>query len=307
MTNKNILPSVEFYNQLSDVYDQMMSWQTRIGQEGMFFKKLVADYKIKSSLSIACNTGFYVVMFRRMGLDAVGIDESSRMIDKARANSVACGVTVDFVWGDYLTLAKRFSEGFDIITVMDDSLSHIKNRTELNKIVDSLHAILNPAGILVLQSRNYELILKKQDRFHSPISNRSGIDETIFFRFLDFTPKNIEYNVVKFHKHENQWNNQAFTTEIFPCFKSDLEGMLKGAGFKEINIYRNFNFEDFDKNSAEVIFVAQKKGTQKPERKKHAPREKKAIPSPKGKSPLPAKGTPVKSRPLKTGKSPKRK
>ena len=49
---KNILPQLEFYNQLSESYDQMISWPTRIGAEGMFFKKLVSDLKLKSSLDV---------------------------------------------------------------------------------------------------------------------------------------------------------------------------------------------------------------------------------------------------------------
>lgn len=305
MTHKNILSSVEFYNQLSDSYDQMMSWQPRISHEGMFFKKLVADNKIKSSLSVACNSGFYVVMFRRLGVDAVGIDESPKMIDKARANSVACGVTVDFVCGDYHNLARRFSEGFDIITLMTDSVSHIKRHADLTKIIEGLYAILNPGGLLVLQTRNYETILKNQERFQPPISNRSGIDETIFFRVLDFSAKSMECSIVKFHKHENQWNNQVLTTEVFPYLKTDLEEMLKGAGFKDINVYRNFNLEDFDKNSPDLIFVAHKKGGLKPARKKNSIPLKKAAPPLKAKANLPAKTPLAKSKsspPHKKGK-----
>jgi SAM-dependent methyltransferase len=279
MTNKNISSSVEFYNQLSDSYDQMMSWQPRINQEGLFFKKLVADNRVKSSLSVACNTGFYVVMFRRLGVDAVGIDDSPKMIDKARANSVACGVTVDFVCGDYQTLAKRFSEGFDIITLMTDSISHVKSRADLNKIFEGLFATLNPGGLLILQTKNYELILKNQERFQPPISHRSGSDETIFFRVFDFNPKSIEYSIVKYHKHETQWHNQVLNTEIFPYLKNDLEAMLRGAGFKEIQVYRDFNFEDFDKNSSECIIVAHKKGVLKPAKKKSLiPSKKPALP-----------------------------
>ncbi len=307
MTHKNILSSVEFYNQLSDSYDQMMSWQPRINQEGMFFKKLVAEKKVKSSLSVACNSGFYVVMFRRLGVDAVGIDESPKMIDKARANSVACGVTVDFVCGDYHNLAKRFSEGFDIITLMTDSLSHIKSRTDCNKIMEGLFAILNPGGLLVLQTRNYEMILKNQERFQPPISNRIGIDETIFFRVLDFAAKSMDYSIVKFHKHENQWNNQVLTTEIFPYLKTDLEEMLKGAGFKEINVYRNFHLEDFDKNSPDLIFVAHKKGGPKPGRKKNPIPLKKTAPPPKAKANLPSKTQLAKSKTPPSHKKGKRK
>jgi SAM-dependent methyltransferase len=304
MTQKILLSPVEFHDQLSDSYDQMLSWQTKLGQEGVFFKKLTTDNKIKSSLSVACNTGFYVIMLRRMGLDAVGIDSSPKMIDRAKANALACGVTVDFVWGDYENLPKRFSEGFDMVTFMADSISHVKSRADAQKILQGLYAVLNPGGFLVLQTRNYELILKEQDRFQPPITSRNGADETLFFRLLDFTPKTAEYSVVRFHRHENLWTNNVHTTEIYPYLKTDLESNLKTAGFKEIQLYRNFNFEDFDKSSTELVLVAHKKGVLKPPAK--APVKSKPAAKSKSAPPVLKKSGTVKKSaklsPIKKGK-----
>jgi SAM-dependent methyltransferase len=81
---KNILSQLEFFELLSESFDQLISWPTRIGTEGMFFKKLVTDNKLKSSLDVACSTGFHVIMLRRLGLDASGIDVSPKMIQKAK-------------------------------------------------------------------------------------------------------------------------------------------------------------------------------------------------------------------------------
>ena len=204
--NKSLLSQLDFYEQLSDSYDQMISWPTRIGTEGMFFKKLVSDYKLKSSLDVACSTGFHVIMFRRLGLDAVGIDASSKMVEKARANSVTCGVTVEYILGDVATLSKRFSEGFDIITLLGDTVSHLKSRPDLKKALQEIYKCLNPGGLFVIQTRNYDHILKNKLRFMPPTGSRNGTEETFFFRLLDFCPKAIDYSVVKFRWHENRWD-----------------------------------------------------------------------------------------------------
>ena len=152
---KNVLPQLQFYEQLSESYDEMISWPTRIGTEGGFFKKLVSEYKIRSSLDVACSTGFHVIMFRRLGVDAVGVDASPKMIEKARSNSVTCGVTVEYVLGDMAQLSKRFSEGFDIITCLGDTLPHLRSTTELKKTLEEVFKCLNPGGLFVLQSRNF--------------------------------------------------------------------------------------------------------------------------------------------------------
>ncbi len=260
--NKN-LSELDFYEQLSDSYDQMISWPNRISTEGMFFKKLVNDYKLKSYLDVACSTGFHVIMFRRLGLDAVGIDASPKMVERAKANSVTCGVTVEYILGDVATLSKRFSEGFDIITLLGDTVSDLKPRQELKRVLQEIYKCLNPGGLFVIQTRNYDYILKNRLRFMPPTGSRNGTEETFFFRLLDFYPKSIDYSVVKFRWHENRWDSSVQTTEIHPYLRKDLEGLLEVVGFEKLSVYRNYNFEDYDPNGLDLIFLAEKKGVLK--------------------------------------------
>lgn len=260
---QNVLSQLEFYEQLSDSYDQMISWPARIGTEGMFFKKLVSDYKLKSSLDVACSTGFHVIMLRRLGLDAVGIDASPKMIEKARANSVTCGVTVEYILGDFTTMSKRFVEGFDLITCLGDTVSHLKPRQDLKKVFQEVYKCLNPGGLFVLQTKNYDYILKSQTRFMPPTGSRNGTEETIFFRVFDFLPKTLNFSVVRFRWHENRWESSVQTTEIYPYSKRDLESALKAVGFSKLTCYRNYNFEDYDPNGMDLIIVGEKKGVLK--------------------------------------------
>ena len=257
------LSSLEYYDLQSDSYDQMISWPSRIATEGVFFKKLVNDYKLKSSLDVGCSTGFQVIMFRRLGLDAVGIDASPRMIEKARANSVTCGVTVEFILGDFMAMSKRFSEGFDIITFLGDTSSVLKSNIEIKKTFQEIYKCLNPGGLFVLQTRNYDHILKNRLRFIPPTFSRNGSEETLFFRLLDYGPKSVNLNLVKYHWRENRWETTVQTTAIYPHFKKELEKPLKSFGFSKISCYRNFNFEDYDPNGQDLIIVAEKKGVLK--------------------------------------------
>ena len=268
LMEKDPLPTLEFYDKLSDCYDQMISWPVRIGTEGAFFKRLVTDYKLKSSLDVACSTGFHVILCRRLGLDAVGLDASPRMIDKARANSITCGVTVDYILGDVGSLSKRFSEGFDVITCMGDTIPHFKSKKEVLRAFEEIYKCLSPGGLFVLHNRNYDFIMKTYERFMPPSGSRNGTEETLFFRMLDFSPKAVNYNVVRFHRQENRWDSTVETTEICPYYKTDLESMLKTVGFKKMECYKNFNFEDYDKGGQDLIIVSEKKGVLKSSQKK---------------------------------------
>ncbi|MFN8006562.1 MAG: class I SAM-dependent methyltransferase [Terriglobia bacterium] len=261
----------------------------------MFFKKLVNDYKLKSFLDVGCSTGFHVIMFRRLGLDATGIDASSKMIEKARANSVTCGVTVEFILGDFFTMSKRFSEGFDIVTLLGDTTSFLKTGQEVKKAFQEIYKCLNPGGLFVLQTRNYDHILKNRLRFMPPTFSRNGSEETLFFRLLDYAPKSIQHLLVKYHWHENRWDSSVLTTLLSPHLKKDLEKPLKSLGFSKVSCYRNFNFEDFDPNGQDLIIVAEKKGTLKgrttPVRAER-PRKETVSPKPPIVKPLKGKASP---------------
>ena len=269
---KNILPQLEFFERLSDSFDQLISWPTRIATEGMFFKKLVTDNKLKSSLDVACSTGFHVIMLRRLGLDASGIDASPRMIQKARTNSVTCGVTVEYILGDFMNMSKRFSEGFDLITCLGDTVAHLKSGHDLKKLFQEVYKSLNPGGLFVIQARNYDFIIKHQARFTPPTGSRNGTEETLFFRLLDFNPKTLDLSIAKFRWHENRWESSVYTTEIHPHLKKELESVLKSVGFAKLDSYRNYNFEDYDPNGSDIILIAQKKGVLKS--RNHSRREK---------------------------------
>lgn len=272
---KNILSQLEFFERLSESYDQFISWPNRIGTEGMFFKKLVSDNRLKSSLDVACSTGFHVIMLRRLGLDAVGIDASPKMIERAKTNSVTCGVTVEYVLGDFTSMSKRFSEGFDLITCLGDTVGHVRSGQDLKKLFQEVYKSLNPGGLFVVQARNYDFIMKQQARFAPPVGSRNGTEETLFFSLLDFNPKSLNLNVAKFRWHENRWESSVYTTEIFPCSKKELESALKSVGFAKLEAYRNYNFEDYDPNGSDLILIAQKKGVLKS--KNSSRREKPAL------------------------------
>lgn len=261
---KQVLPQFEFFEKLSESYDQMISWPDRLGNESSFFKTLINDYKIRSYLDVACSTGFHVILLRRMGVDAVGIDASPKMIAKARSNAIACGVNVECILDDMNRLSKRFSEGFDMVTCLGDTIAHFKNKPVVKHILSEIYKCLNPGGLFVLQVHNYDNIFKNKVRFLPPSGNRNGGEETVFFRVLDFNPKSVDLSVVKHFRHENKWELTVHSTEIYPHYKKDLEKLIKSVGFKNLNCYRNFNFEDYDTTGRTLLIVAQKQGTLKP-------------------------------------------
>jgi SAM-dependent methyltransferase len=162
-----------------------------------------------------------------------------------------------------MNMSKRFSEGFDLITCLGDTVAHVRSGQDLRKLFQEVYKSLNPGGFFVIQARNYDFITKHQARFTPPTGSRNGTEETLFFRLLDFNPKTLNLSIAKFRWHENRWESSVYTTEIHPYLKKELESALKSVGFAKLDSYRNYNFEDYDPNGSDIILIAQKKGVLK--------------------------------------------
>jgi 2-polyprenyl-3-methyl-5-hydroxy-6-metoxy-1,4-benzoquinol methylase len=255
---QKIMDQSQFHEQISNSYDQMISWPSRLRVESKFFEKIIKQNKVKSSLDIGCSTGFHVVMLRRMGIDSSGIDSSPKMIEKAKANAIACGVNVEYILGDMTQLSRRFSEGFDLITCLGDTLAHVGNKKDVSRTLKEIQNCLNPNGLFVIQSLNYANIIKKKIRFLPPSLPPNLMSETQYFRTLDYTKGSFILNLTEHAWYKNKWAVSNFSTKITPYTKKELETLLKLAGLKQIQSYQNFNFEDYDVNETNLILVARK-------------------------------------------------
>jgi len=55
----------KFYDTLAPEYDQMTGFESRFAREGPFFKTLIEDHGIGTSLDAGCGTGFHSLLLSR--------------------------------------------------------------------------------------------------------------------------------------------------------------------------------------------------------------------------------------------------
>lgn len=98
-------------------------------------------------LDAGCGTGEHVLMAAGRGLDATGIDFAPAAIEMAEGKAAARGVVARFAVWDALHLAD-LGEQFD--TVLDCGLFHVFEDDERPRYVDSLRAVLQPGGRVLM-------------------------------------------------------------------------------------------------------------------------------------------------------------
>ena len=242
-----------FYEDFIEKYDSLISWENRARRESNFFKELFLKYKIKTVLDCACGTGQHVIMFNQMGYRSKGSDLSPAMIKKAKINAKKYRVKTTFKIADFRKLSEAFNEKFDAIICIGNSLPHLLTDEDLIKSLNEMYNLLKEKGILIIQQRNYDLLVGKKKRFF-PVSIRA---DEVFFYVLDYFPNKVVFNVVNLEL--KPVNFKVYSTEYNPLKKAHLNKLIQKSGFKNLRWFGDYKFKKFDiNNDGDVIVVCEK-------------------------------------------------
>jgi ubiquinone/menaquinone biosynthesis C-methylase UbiE len=196
-------------------------------------------------------------MFNQMGYKAKGSDLSPAMLRQARANSKVHGVKAEFKKSDFRDLTHNFDEEFDAIVCVGNSLPHLFSDEDLTKALRGMYRLLSDRGILILQQRNYDRLIRLQMRFF-PVSIR---EDEVFLYVLDYFPKMIVFNVVDLETGTKTF--KVYSAEYNPLSSSNLMRFLRKVGFRGMNLYEDFQFKRYDAGESYDLLVVCKKGPAK--------------------------------------------
>ena len=241
-----------FYEEISTYYDYIFPVnKTQLN----FFKKQFEDHSVKSVLDIASGSGSYTLAFAEWGLRAVGIDFEEDMVKKASAKIK--GLTnVSFVTGDMRKLPFVDRE-FGSAICIGNSLPHLQSDEDLKAAVTEMYRILGEDGSLILQTVNYDRILKHKVS-ELPLIENSEIG-LVFRRLYDFREDGlIDFNTELEIKKDGASSSYNNTVILRPLTKSELERMLKEAGFAQITVYGAFDGREHNDEAPATVVVAKK-------------------------------------------------
>jgi hypothetical protein len=96
-----------------------------------------------------------------------------------------------------------------------------------------MYNVLKKWGVLILNQRNYDLMLKKKKRFW--IINKT---KQLFCYVYDYEKSKIKFNIIVIDKNNNNNSDyKIFKTEYNPISINKLTRLAKQVGFKEIKLY----------------------------------------------------------------------
>lgn len=205
-------------------------------------------------LDVACGTGSYTIHLIRDGIAACGLDLEEAMIEKADEKAAREGVSPDFVVSDMLNIELVSDGGLRRIYIIGNSLVHLKSKDEVRAFLKSAYDLLSEEGDLIIQIINYERILS-QGIDHLPTIQvpEKGIQFERNYNY-DVSSSTIEFASIL----STQDESRESSVYLLPLLKDELVTELTKIGFKDIEVYGNFNKDPFTENSIPLVLRAKK-------------------------------------------------
>ena len=189
-------------------------------------------------LDLGCATGHYAAAFANAGYHSVGIDLEPDMIKYARSHYSA----PQFHTMDMLNIPD-LNQTFDLIYSTGNTLSHL-DPAMLGKLTDNLRKVLNPGGVWLFQTVNWDYLLTL-DRHEFPVLEAPDKGLRFYRRYLSITNQGVIFRILLQQNDKLLYDAEQ---TLYPVTAQQYQKIHENAGFKPVGHYADFKSNPFNPN-----------------------------------------------------------
>ncbi len=255
---------VPLYDAFSDTYDHFVNWTQRLAYEMEFIRCQLAAVGAHRVLDVACGTGWHAIALAQAGYTVTGADLSANMIERARHNATEMAVNqVHFVVAGFGQLRQVVDGQYDAVLCLGNSLPHVLSDAQLDATLADFATVLRPGGLLLIQNRNFDAVMRTRNRWMAPQWYRQGDQEQLFVRFYDFNADGtLTFNVLILERADDgTWAQRVEATLLRPWSSAELCHTLEASGFEHCTLYGNMAGSPFAAaTSGDLVITAHRRG-----------------------------------------------
>jgi ubiquinone/menaquinone biosynthesis C-methylase UbiE len=252
----------EFYARTYD--DSVPDWPGEID----FYREMAARVKSNGGtvLEIACGTGRVAIRLAQDGVNVVGLDLSSEMIEMARQKSVELE-NMRWIEGDMRSF--ELDEAFELVTIPGHAFQNLNTPQDQVACLECIKRHLNPGGTLVVHldppdipwlgdlRREKGGMFEAAEQFQHPNTGRQ-IRTLRAWSYEPSTQTAIVQTVWEEMDTDGQVVNRVERRPIrLHCvFRFEMDHLLARVGFEVEAVYGNFFRQELQDESSDMIWVA---------------------------------------------------
>ena len=244
------------FDDITDIYEAMINWDKRLGNEEPFYRRLFEQTGVRSLLDVACGTGRHAALFHSWGLHVEGADISPSMIERARRNFAESS---DLHW-----VVRAFDqpvlpqEPFDAAICVGNSLALACDMPTVERTMQEMLAAVRQGGVVILQVLNlwrlpdgpcHWQICKRASLTRGDVLIVKGIHRAGSRGFVDL--------VIAPHDAPNEMQSES--VPFLGIEAEELERAAGQAGAANVELLGGYNGQPYDReNSVDLIAIVTK-------------------------------------------------
>lgn len=238
----------EYVHGFVDKWDELIDWDQRAKSEGDFFIKELKKRGAKKVLDVATGTGFHSIRLLEAGFEVFSADGSPVMLAKAFENARKRNHILRTIHADWRWLNRDVHGKYDAIICLGNSFTHLFDERDRRKTLAEFYAALRHDGVLILDQRNYDVIL--DEGFKSKHTYYYCGDE------VKAEPEHIDEGLARFcYEFPDQ---SVFHLNMFPLRKSYVRKLMEEVGFQKITSLGDFKETYHESEPDFIIHIADK-------------------------------------------------
>lgn len=223
------------------------------GRDHAYYRALADDIDARRIVDLGCGTGLLTRTLMRPGRRVLGVDPSATMLEFARRQPGAGGVT--WLLGD--ATAIPVTGDADLVVCTGNAIMHV-GPADLPTVLDAVAASLRPGGTVSFDSRNPAF--REWERW-TPEATLGERDTAVgrLREWLEVTDVDDSGRVV-FDAHNvfPDGQDRVYTSVLHFRTAEEFIEQLRAAGFSGITVAGNWDGSPVDHESRILLFRAER-------------------------------------------------
>jgi 2-polyprenyl-3-methyl-5-hydroxy-6-metoxy-1,4-benzoquinol methylase len=184
----------DFYSWMTGDFDQKQK-----EQQQYFLQNNIVPQGNKIAFDLGAGHGLQSVSLAKLGFVVTAVDFNLPLLRELRQNKK--DLPINIVHKDILHCLENTEEKAELIVCMGDTLTHLENLEQVNKLAGEMFRHLLPEGKMILSFRDLTTALTGEQRF-IPVKE----DETkILTCFLEYFPDHVMVHDILHVFHDGHW------------------------------------------------------------------------------------------------------
>ncbi len=231
----------------ADFVDRLVKKHGAFPGDGEDGKPLLCD--------LGCGTGAVTCALAGLGYDVIGVDNSAPMLDQARERSQTEGIPALWLCQDMAALDLYGT--MDVFVSLLDTVNHITNKKDLEKLLRSFFCFLNPGGLFIFDLATEKHFSKTlgDEFFYSIEDDFSVLWENQYF---SKTKKNVA-NLTMFATTDGEHYEREDAQICERCYSDrEIRELVEKCHLSIVGVYGDLKMRRPNEKDERVFYVVQR-------------------------------------------------